>query len=146
MGKTVAEMTAKEREGKYSMRFKIFLSFLLLFIVLPSASAQQARQTYDVVVSGMECRQNLQGDRECNYHVGRSLHFGIAGVGQKDPSIYFYEASMKGDYFALFASSHGCVVVKPGLALPELQRLDLAFVSPKNGRVYQTWETCAEAQ
>ena len=126
------------------MRLNTLLLILLLFCQL--ASAQQARQTYDVVVSGMECRQNLQGDMECNYHVGRSLHFGIAGVGQKDPSIYFYEASMKGDYFALFGLSHGCVVVKPGPALPQNQKDDLAFVSPKNGRVYQTWERCGEAK
>ena len=126
------------------MRLMIVLLVLLAFC--QAASAQQARLTYDVVVSGMKCQQNSLGDMECNYHVGRSLHFGIAGVGLKDPSIYFYEASMKGDYFALFAPSHGCVVVKPGLALPENQRLDLAFVSPKNGRVYRTWEACAEAQ
>lgn len=126
------------------MRFKIVLSILLLFCQV--VSAQQVRRTYDVVVSGMNCHQNLSDDLECNYRVGRSLHFGIAGVGEKDASIYFYEAAMNGDYSALFGLSHGCVVVKPGLALPENQRLDLAFVSPKNGRVYQTWETCSEAK
>ena len=94
----------------------------------------------------MNCRQNQQSDRECNYRVGRSLHFGIAGVGRKDASIYFYEASKTGDYFALFGLSDGCVVVKPGLALPVLQRVDLTFVSPKNGRVYRTWESCSEAK
>ena len=126
------------------MRLTIVLLVLLVFC--QAASAQQARKTYDVVVSGMECRQNLQGDLECNYRVGRSLHSGIVGLGQKNPGIYFYEASMKGDYFAAFAPSHGCVIVKPGLALPQLQGLDLAFASPKNGRVYRTWQTCAEAQ
>ena len=111
------------------------------------ARTQQPRQTYDIVVSGMKCQQNSLGDMECNYRVGRSLHFGIVGVGQKDPqAIYFYEASMKGDYFAVLGLTHGCVVVRPGLALPEWQRLSLAFVSPKNGRVYRTWESCAEAQ
>lgn len=69
----------------------------VLWVFCQAANAQQARQTYEIVVSGMNCHQNQQRDMECNYRVGRSLHLGIVGVGQKDPSIYFYEASRKGD-------------------------------------------------
>lgn len=73
------------------MRLMIVLLVLLVFCKV--ASAQRPLGTYETVVSGMNCHQNQQGDLECNYRVGRSLHFGIVGVGQKDPSIYFYEAS-----------------------------------------------------
>ena len=126
------------------MRFAALLSLLFLFCHL--ARAQQGQRTYDVVVGSTNCHQNLARDMECDYRVGKSLHFAIAGVGQKDASIYFYAASMQGDYFAVFGLSHGCVVVRPGRATPQNQATDLAFVSPKNGRVYQAWETCAEAR
>jgi len=129
------------------MRLQILLS--MLFLLYQPASAQQGRRTYDAVVSGKSCHQNLAGDLECDYRVGRSLHFGIAGVGQKDASIYFYAASMDGDYFAVFGLSHGCVVVRPGRTTSAGQgekAADLAFVSPKNGRVYRTWQTCREGR
>jgi len=124
---------------------RLTILFFVLLGYCQMVSAQEARQTYDATVSGMNCQQNSLGDMECNYHIGRSLHFAIAGVGHKDASIYFYEASIKGDYFALVGVGHGCVVVKPGMAFPATQRVfDLAFVSPKNGRVYRTWEACAD--
>lgn len=125
---------------------KLLVLLSILFLLYQPASPQQGRRTYDVVVGGMNCHQNLSRDMECNYRVGRSLHFGIVSVGQKDASIYFYSAAMDGDYFAVFGLSHGCVVVKPGLAMPQDQRVELAFVSPRNGRVYQTWQTCGEAK
>ena len=136
---------------------RLTILFFVLLGYCQMVSAQEARQTYDAAVSGMNCQQNSLGDMECNYRVGRSLHFAIAGVGRKDASIYFYEASMNGDYFALLGLSHGCVVVRPGMdrqAPPGTSKLeqdwnrlsDLAFVSPQNGRVYRTWETCAEAR
>lgn len=126
----------------------------LLFVLTVSlcgglAIAQQSRTpstTYDAVVSGMTCKQNTSADMECDYRVGRSLHFGIAGVGQKDASIYFYSSSFEGDYFAVFGLSHGCVVVRQGRSLNPTGLGDSAFVSPQNGRAYRTWEECSSGR
>ncbi|MBI2817111.1 MAG: hypothetical protein HYX72_09245 [Acidobacteria bacterium] len=118
-----------------------------LFIVLLVVGSPlvSSAQTYDDVTVGMRCWQNMSGDLECEYKVGQSLHFGIAGVGEPDASIYFYASSSKGDYFAVVGLSHKCVVVKPGLKAKEPRRIDLAFVSPRNGKVYHTWESCQAA-
>jgi hypothetical protein len=110
------------------------------------ATSGQAATTYDYTKAGMNCAQNSAGDMECNYHVGRSLHFGIAGVGKPDASIYFYSASFEGDYFAVMGLSHGCVVVRPGKALGQKRAADLAFVSPRNGKVYASWQACQSAE
>ncbi|OFV94622.1 MAG: hypothetical protein A3H28_00485 [Acidobacteria bacterium RIFCSPLOWO2_02_FULL_61_28] len=118
------------------------LVVLALIVGSSSSEATQSRTTYDDVAAGMRCFQNRQGDLECDYRVGRSLHFGIVAPGKPDASIYFYAASFEGDYFAVVGISHGCVIVRPGQRSTQARRLDLAFVSPRNGKVYRTWEDC----
>jgi hypothetical protein len=115
-----------------------------LLAALPSNDAAQGRTTYDDVVTGMRCSENQSGDLECDYRVGQSLHFAIVAPGKPDGSIYFYSASFEGDYFAAVGISHGCVVVRPGKSASEGRQLDLAFVSPRSGRVYRSWQDCAE--
>jgi len=127
------------------MRNRIFAFITLLLLVVVSTGAEQARLTQEDVQTRMKCRENSRGDTECDYRVGRSLHFSIVGVGKPDASIYFYAASFEGDYFAVLGLSHGCVVVRPGKASGRSRQADLAFVSPRNGRVYSTWEACRDA-
>ena len=109
--------------------------------------AAQARTTYADVVAGMKCTQSLSGGHlECDYRVGRSLHFAIVAPGKPDSSIYFYSASVKGDYFAVLGLLHGCVIVRPGQGASQAHQRDLAFVSPRNGKVYRTWQDCGEGK
>lgn len=122
------------------------VAILAVFLVIGATGAAQGRTTLQAVTSGMKCNQNSAGDMECDYRVGRSLHFGIVAVGKPDASIYFYSASFEGDYFAVLSLSHGCVIVRPGQAVPLARRVDLAFVSPRNGHVYSTWEACREGK
>lgn len=108
-------------------------------------SGQQAPTTYRVVVAGMSCKQqNTAASLECDYRVGRSLHFNIAGVGDKDAGITFLASSFEGDYYATVGVLHGCVIVKPGKARDN--PFDVAFVSPRNGKVYQDWGACGDAK
>jgi hypothetical protein len=122
------------------------LEMVLLIAGFPLHASPQDRTTFDNVVAGMRCSQNSGGDLECDYRVGRSLHFAIVAPGRADGSIYFYAASFEGDYFAVVGMSHGCVIVRPGLSVSEARRIDLAFVSPRNGKVYRTWQECGEAK
>ena len=119
------------------------LVFTLVLVLSSQLVGAQQTTTYDTVVRSMACKQNLTGDLECDYHVGRSLHFGIAGVGRQDASIYFYASSFEGDFFAVFGVSHGCVVVRPGRSATPERITDLAFVSPRNGQVYRNWQECS---
>ena len=119
------------------------------------AKAQSAgRPTYEAVVKGMSCKQQTSlavTQLDCEYRVGRSLEFVIAGVGQSDAAITVVRSNgYDADYYASIGVAHGCVIVKPGAAAREaaLRRgidADFAFVSPKNGKVYKVWQECARA-
>jgi hypothetical protein len=93
---------------------------------------------------------------DCEYKVGRSLRFVIAGVGQDDVAITFYRVDFDSDYYASVALLHGCVVVKPSnLVLDTLVTRSarraadsvatFAFVSPRDGKTYRDWPSCHKA-
>jgi hypothetical protein len=120
------------------MRLLLLLSATLL--LTPMSAFGQS--TYDVVVSGMRCAQQSSGQLDCEFHVGRSLRFVIAGVGQNDAAITFFKVDFDGDFYASVGLLHGCVIVKPARPDPAQGLPTFAFVSPKNGRVYRDWQSC----
>jgi hypothetical protein len=117
-----------------------------LLVVAGRAGAQTAaavpNRTYDTVVEGMTCRQQTTGRLDCAYVVGESLRFSIAGVGQEDAVINFARVDSTGGFVAGFSALHGCVVVKPAAAGDTSAAL--AFVSPRDGRVYRVWQHCKQ--
>ena len=56
------------------------------------------------------------------------------------------KSDFNGKYYGTVGVAHGCVVVKTGTAKTTRNPLDLAFVSPSNGKVYQDWPSCQAAQ
>lgn len=125
---------------------------LVLLAMTAGATALDAqadpRLTYDAVVKGMSRKQSsiagLQLD--CDYRVGQDLHFVIAGAGQDDAAFTVLRtAGYDGDYYATFGVLHGCVIVKPGSRSRRPALLDMAFVSPTDGKVYRTWQECAQS-
>ena len=123
---------------------------LLLFAVLSSLYSSSASpthlSTFEVVARGRTCSQSTIDPRQtdCVFRVGKDLWFSIAGTGTRDAGIAFMKADIDGDYYASFGLRHGCVIVWPGRQLPSAKVTDLAFVSPVNGRVYRSWESCAQ--
>ena len=113
---------------------------LLLGLLIP----QEPNPTYDAVVRGMSCKQQSNGQLDCDYAVGRSLRFTIAGVGQEDGAITFFKVDFDKDYYATIGALHGCVIVKPAHPTRETG-LHFAFVSPRDGKVYRDWQTCGTA-
>ncbi len=126
-----------------AMRCLLVLAALSLAV---RVSAEQGANTYRAVVAGMSCKQSSAGHLECDYRVGRSLHFTIAGVGDGDAGIAFMESSFGGDFYASVGLLHGCVIVWPGKASKNPNPLDVAFVSPRDGKVYQDWVTCGDVK
>jgi len=116
----------------------------IAFLQLVICAAAEAT-TYDVVVAGMKCAQDANTSMECEYQVGTSLNFSVVGVGDRDAAITFFSASFDGDYYASVAVQHGCVIVKPG-KLAKGPAMDFAFVSPRNGKVYKDWVSCASVK
>jgi hypothetical protein len=120
------------------------MTHLMLLIGVMAASPQPTNSTYDAVVAGMSCKQQSSGQLDCDFRVGKSLRFTIAGVGLDDAAITFFKVDFDGDYFATVGVQHGCVVIKP--AKPTRgSGLHYAFVSPRDGKVYRDWPTCSKA-
>lgn len=116
--------------------------------------AQAPPSTVDVVVAGMTCRQSAitAGAMNCEYVVGKGLKFSIAGVGQEDAGVTIeHAAGYDSDYYLTFGLLHGCVIVKPGRLATDASLAGgvvprMAFVSPRNGKVYESWQQCQRGQ
>jgi hypothetical protein len=86
---------------------------------------------------------------DCEFRVGKSLRFGIAGVGLADAGIAFTKSDIDGDYYAAFGLEHHCVIVWPGSVTAKQsvgRAFDAAFVSPVDGKVYRDWRSCLAAK
>ena len=114
----------------------------LAMILLPTVAT--AGPAFDLTVRGASCKQNSQGSLICHYLVGKDLEFSVTAAGESETGVSFLRSNIKGDYFARFGVMHGCVVVAEGEATAKVSSgpADYAFVSTKNGRVYQTWQEC----
>jgi hypothetical protein len=131
------------------LKLKQSFRFILIHLTLYGMLAHAEGPTYDVVMAGKNCSDSsIAQTLSCNYVVGKSLRFSIDGIGDADTGITFHRSDIKGDYFATYGVLHGCVVVKPGGSNEidiSLHRKWYAFVSPKNGKVYRSWQECQEA-
>lgn len=129
---------------------------LLLSLLLAAApvvlAAQPSESVLHEATEGMSCKQQRNSSQmDCSYKVGTGLHFEIAGVGQPDAGVTFYKVDWDSDFYATFGLQHGCVVIKRGkrsldrLPAGDPRGMDMAFVSPKNGKIYNAWPAYAAA-
>ena len=137
------------------MRSMTWLAGLGLFSLLgtyrPGAQVAQSGTTFEVVEKARICTPSHADVRQvdCDFRVGRSLWFSIAGVGLPDAGIAFMKSDIEGDYYGAVGLEHHCVIVWPGKLTTNGQQkriADLAFVSPIDGRVYRNWRSCQAAK
>lgn len=134
--------------------FSVF-AFIIFYSVTVWATTETISSTLDIVKTARSCKSTDSASQkiECDYKIGKDLHITIAGIGDPDAGITFMKSSFDGDFYGSFGLMHGCVIIQRG----ETERvkgkiggpgsfLDLAFISPKNGKVYQTWEECRTAK
>jgi hypothetical protein len=114
----------------------------LVASLLCSTSVARADSTFEAAVRGASCKQNVEGQLNCTYRIGKDLELGIAAVGTVDAGISFLRSDIAGDYYARFGLQHGCIIVAPGAASKDSPPPGYAFVSPQNGKVYRTWQEC----
>jgi len=114
----------------------------ILCLFLFSGVVVAGNQTYKDVVAGKSCKVSDSQQINCLYIVGRSLQVGLAGVGFPDTFIYFRFSDINSDYYAGVGIMHGCVIVNPGLASDRLPGGNRAYISPRNGKVYEDWKSC----
>jgi hypothetical protein len=116
------------------------ISWHFASIGLLSASAAGA-STYDAVIAGKKCTEEKPSQlMSCEYRIGKDLLISIAGIGQPDTGVTFMKANIDGDYYATFGLMHSCVIVKPGAGRD--RPLNFAFISPRTGKVFRTWQDC----
>jgi len=124
-------------------------SLFVALLVLVFSSASWAGEAFDAVTTGKSCSEDDQQMITCEYKIGNNLHISIPGIGMPDTAVTFFKSDWDGDFYASFGIMHQCVIVKHGKSShkkdPDIGKLtDLAFISPKNGKVYEDWESCAK--
>ena len=114
----------------------------ILLLSLLSAQGFAENKTYKDSVSGKSCKESAGQQIDCQYKIGKDLHIYLAGIGLPDTSISFYSSNHESDYFARVGILHGCVIIVPGKSSNRGLLGNHAFISPKNGKVYETWPSC----
>ena len=110
------------------------------------ATSALAQTTFERTLQSKSCTEQKQNQQlDCDYKVGTDFWLSIAGVGSSEAGITFMKSEFKGQYYGTVAVSHGCVVVKPGSANKGNLPHDLAFISPRSGKVYRDWSSCKAA-
>ena len=122
--------------------------FVLFLIALSTSNLADARSLLDkmfgLVISGTECKQDVNEELICNYRVGQNLKFSIKDAGGSDTVITFRHSDINDDYAAVMY--FGCIVVIPGFATKNHEKDDNVYISPKNGRAYRNREECQFAK
>jgi len=119
-------------------------------LLILAARASAVESTYQLVLAGKSCTENSRTQQiDCDYRVGTGLYISIPGIGSPDTGVTFMRSSFDGDFYATYGLQHGCVVIKRGSRGITSDALDgpgtgfdFAFISPKNGKVYSTWQEC----
>lgn len=114
---------------------KMLASIILSAFLLSSALASES--TYDALVAGKTCQEGKNQSLSCSYKAGRSLLIEIAGIGSPDSGVAFLKSDYQGDYYAKYGVLHGCMIVNSTKDLGSF-----AFISPRNGKIYKTWQDC----
>jgi hypothetical protein len=128
------------------MLFMLRPSILILLIGLlwlKDLPAQAETSVYELALKGKQCQEYTGQLLECEYSIGKTLHIAITGIGQTDTAITFNKSDLNGDFYAAIGMRHGCVIVKPNPNLPNLANaFEFAFISPRSGKIYKTWQEC----
>ncbi len=115
---------------------KILLFSLVLSFTLNSIADNS---TYNAVATGKECEEDKNQSISCAYKIGDSLLIEIAGIGSRDTGIAFLKSDYKDKYYGKYGLMHGCIIINSTTNFASF-----AFISPKNGKVYHTWQECAK--
>jgi hypothetical protein len=123
-----------------------------LLCIIPAPTPAGSNTTYDLVLAGKKCKTGTNQTLSCEYTVGTGLKFVITGIGQPDTGVAFTKSAFDEDFYASYGLLHGCVIVARGTKGVESEDAsepggfaDYAFVSPRNGKVYKSWEQCQAA-
>ena len=127
----------------------IFRRVVLLIALAVLSTDLSAQTAFEAATKGAKCTQSADGWRECTFEVGADLRIVISGVGEVDAGTLFSNATSRGDFSARVSLQHRCIVVMAGPKAPPAAREadgTFAFISPRTGLVYRTWQQCDAAR
>lgn len=113
---------------------------LTFFVIVLISFGANATDTFETLVKGKSCKESSSQITDCDYKIGNSFWLKIIGVGENDVGVAFMKSDYDGAYYAKIGKMHGCVIVQPNFKYGDV--LDVAFVSPKTGKIYKTVEGC----
>ena len=114
---------------------KALVGILLSIILLPCVMASES--AYEALVAGKSCQEGKNQSLSCSYKAGKSLLIEIAGIGSPDTGIAFLKSDYDGEYYGKYGLLHGCIIVNSTKDIGSF-----AFISPRNGKIYKTWQEC----
>lgn len=118
--------------------------FLAVFCAVSYAANSES--VYDATLKGKACsdRNDLTSQRrDCDYKIGDGFWLSIAAVGTPMATAHFMKSDFEGKYFASFLPSSYCAMISKGKRTGKYMDIsDLAYVSLKNGKVYQNVAGC----
>ena len=126
-----------------------FVSAVALAAVMLWVPVDGVAQLVNEVIEGRDCGGSSRVT--CAYKIGNDLDFEIVNVGDPNVFINVWAADGKdGDFFmgttpdALGRlDAYPCIVIKPGASNPTYRMIiDIAYVSPRTGYVYDTEFDC----
>jgi hypothetical protein len=119
------------------LALKNLITFLIFALISFSTNAAD---TYEKIAKGKSCNAGFNQKIDCNYKIGESFWLQIIGVGEPEATVVFMKSDYQGAYYAKIGKMHGCVIVQPNFKSGEV--LDVAFISPKTGKIYKAVEDC----
>ena len=121
----------------------MLLAMALGWVRQTEANSAKNSSLMELVDAGKSCSSERRG-LECRYRVGDYFHVSIAALGTAETGIHFLKSDESREIYASFGSMHGCVIVnrmKGVRGFPEF-----VFISPRNGKVYESWSDCGSAR
>lgn len=106
-----------------------------LSVLLSSGFAWAGGTAPDLVDETVRARKCDAGN--CRFSFD-TVDLEIAGVGDPAAQFAVYAANIQKTW-AAFGLGHGCAMVK------RMDTLVIAFISPKNAKVYRDWSACSRA-
>lgn len=122
----------------------LLLMALLLTSMVRAENFSNENETVAAAQAGRKCGVDSLKQMTCEFKIGKSLQFSIVDIGNTFSGVTFFKSDWDGDYYASVGGLHSCVIVKPGSQNPRSVLNHLAFISLKNGKVYEKWERCKE--
>lgn len=128
-------------QSRYVRRHPMSKLTLLTALLLIGANSIAAPNLQELLRAGQFCTQTkFEDSPTCGYTIGKDLHFTITGVGAKNVTVFVTRVTEKYTVGVRVGDDINCVIVTRG-EWPH-NGGEIAFVSRKDGKVYDTSKSC----